>query len=294
VSRYGLGLTLLSAVFLGMATRDGSAQDKGNGNLLANGGFEEVTANGRPRQWRLAQEGEGKTSLVVGQSSDRRGSVAELSFTGLKWAYIDQHVPGELAPEDEYVFSVELKASAATKVDIAMMALAVKDHIDALSFGRKLNPAVASLAAEAGVRIYCYANPLSAPEVPETYRRNYGLRLWKAGYTGHMNYAYNAARGYSQWNDFDYAPQDTYHERDYCLAYTTSNGVVDTVQWEGFREGVDDVRYLSTLLEAMQAAKQDPARAAVAGECEKFARAGPLWRHGRPASRDCLAHHRAS
>jgi len=35
------------------------------------------------------------------------------------------------------------------------------------------------------------------------------------------------------------------------MAYPTENGVVGTVQWEGFREGVDDVRYLSTLLRAI-------------------------------------------
>ncbi len=32
------------------------------------------------------------------------------------------------------------------------------------------------------------------------------------------------------------------------FAYPVSNGVIDTVQWEGFREGVDDICYLSTLL----------------------------------------------
>ena len=30
------------------------------------------------------------------------------------------------------------------------------------------------------------------------------------------------------------------------------DGVIDTIQWEGFREGVDDVRYLTTLLKAIE------------------------------------------
>ena len=44
-------------------------------------------------------------------------------------------------------------------------------------------------------------------------------------------------------NDFD-------HERfrDHVFAYPTSAGVIDTIQWEGFREAVDDVRYLATLI----------------------------------------------
>ena len=33
------------------------------------------------------------------------------------------------------------------------------------------------------------------------------------------------------------------------FTYPTSDGVIDTVQWEGFREGVDDTRYLATLLD---------------------------------------------
>jgi len=36
-----------------------------------------------------------------------------------------------------------------------------------------------------------------------------------------------------------------------CFVYPAADGVIDTIQWEGFREGVDDVRYLSTLLKAM-------------------------------------------
>lgn len=41
------------------------------------------------------------------------------------------------------------------------------------------------------------------------------------------------------------AKQSTYTSRP---TYPTVNGVVDTIQWEGFREAVDDVRYVSTLV----------------------------------------------
>jgi len=56
-----------------------------------------------------------------------------------------------------------------------------------------------------------------------------------------MTYAYQHAMG-SIWNDFD-------HEiyRDLVFAYPTENGVIDTIAWEGFREAVDDVRYITTL-----------------------------------------------
>ena len=38
------------------------------------------------------------------------------------------------------------------------------------------------------------------------------------------------------------------HYRDHVFAYPTSNGVIDTIQWEGCREGVDDTRYVASLI----------------------------------------------
>ena len=36
------------------------------------------------------------------------------------------------------------------------------------------------------------------------------------------------------------------------FAYGTYDGVIDTLQWEGFREGVDDIRY-ATLMKTLAA-----------------------------------------
>ena len=69
------------------------------------------------------------------------------------------------------------------------------------------------------------------------------VRLIKAAFTfdGAMDYAYQ--HGFTHvWNDFD---STSY--RDHNFTYPTVNGVIDTVQWAGFREGVDDVRYMTTL-----------------------------------------------
>ena len=131
---------------------------------------------------------------------------------------------------------------------------AVKDTVDMFVVGRPPNPDLAATLHEAGVEIYNYANPQCGIEEPETYRRNYGLLLWKAGYDGAMDYAYqHGSGGPLMWNDFD-AADETIPYRDHVMAYATSDGVVDTIQWEGYREGVDDLRYLSTLLEAIESA----------------------------------------
>ena len=86
----------------------------------------------------------------------------------------------------------------------------------------------------------------------------------KAGYDGTMDYAYQHYFGHA-WNDFD-GPE----HRDHIFAYPTVDGVIDTAQWEGFREGVDDVRYISTLLAAIRTARADPARKVAAVAAEKW------------------------
>lgn len=107
-----------------------------------------------------------------------------------------------------------------------------------------------------GSRVFCYANPQVGPEEPETFRRNYGLLLWRAGFDGAMDYAYQHGFGHV-WNDFDHT---TY--RDHNFAYPTVNGVVGTVQIEGYREACDDVRYLATLLAAIERCRDPQAQAA--------------------------------
>ena len=99
-----------------------------------------------------------------------------------------------------------------------------------------------------GSEIFSYSNPQVGVEEPLLYRYNYGLALWKADYDGAMTFAYQWAYGHI-WNDFD-----SEKFRDHCFSYPTINGVVGTIQWEGFREGVDDVRYITTLEQAIEKA----------------------------------------
>jgi len=97
-----------------------------------------------------------------------------------------------------------------------------------------------------GHKIFSYSNPQMGLEKPETYRKNYGLSLWKNNYDGAMDYAYQHPFGYA-WNDFD---DKTY--KDHMMVYPTRNGYINTIQGEGYREGVNDLRYLATLQEAIR------------------------------------------
>ncbi len=100
-----------------------------------------------------------------------------------------------------------------------------------------------------GSECFAYLCPQVGVEDPVIYRRRFGVALARAGYDGAMDYAYQHAFGHI-WNDFD-DPE----YRDHVFAYPTVNGVVPTVEWEGFREAVDDVRYLTTLEQAIAGAR---------------------------------------
>ena len=62
-----------------------------------------------------------------------------------------------------------------------------------------------------------------------------------------MPYAYQDSMAFT-WNDFDHA-----RYRDHNFTYPTVDGVIDTLAWEGFREGIDDVRYVTTLEDMLEA-----------------------------------------
>jgi len=94
--------------------------------------------------------------------------------------------------------------------------------------------------------IFAYASPQVGVENPEVYRRNFGCRLWNLGFDGAMNWAYQASRG-AFWNDFDTGNSRLTKYREEAFTYPTTNGIVGTIEWEGFREAITDVRYISTL-----------------------------------------------
>lgn len=96
-----------------------------------------------------------------------------------------------------------------------------------------------------GHEIFCYNFPQGGAELPETFRRNFGLTLWCAGYDGGMTWAWWWPFGREQdaWNDFDHN-----FFRDHCMVYPTVDGVVSTIQFEGYLKGINDTRYLGTLL----------------------------------------------
>lgn len=123
----------------------------------------------------------------------------------------------------------------------------IGDLLDMPVVGGDLRPELARKVRANGFLITSYANPQTGTERPETYRRNYGLRLWAAGYDGAFDYEYATWEPDRAWTDLD---ED--HYRDHTMAYPTGGKPIDTIQWEGWREGVDDVRYVATLMDELR------------------------------------------
>ena len=85
---------------------------------------------------------------------------------------------------------------------------------------------------------YWYSN--AAREYPGTNRYKAGYFAWKCESTGQLYWAYDNAQE-DQWNDFDG------RANDHNAVYVIENRIYSTVQWEGIREGLDDLRYIYML-----------------------------------------------
>ncbi|MDD5530782.1 MAG: T9SS type A sorting domain-containing protein [bacterium] len=172
------------------------------------------------------------------------------------------------APDEQYLNTPDQRAQieAVHQAGGKVLDAQFNDHADAiadvLDLAVAINAPVPTLAAKYhgyGHKIFSYSNPQCGEEKPETYRRNYGLLLWQKDYDGAMDFAYHW--NFSNiWNDFDW-----WLCRDHNLTYPTMTGVIGTIQWEGWREAVDDVRYLTTLFDAMHKATQNGKDTTAAG-----------------------------
>lgn len=83
-----------------------------------------------------------------------------------------------------------------------------------------------------------YAGQHIGSEDPAFIRRQHGLQSYLSNFDMVDNYEF----AYGPWNDRAW---DVY--KPMVLAYPVSDGLVDTLEWEGFRAGIDDIRYATKL-----------------------------------------------
>lgn len=123
----------------------------------------------------------------------------------------------------------------------------VGDLLDILNFGGTPSKEEAMRWHSLGHRIFNYSHPQTCENDALTYRRNYGLYLWKMDFDGECTYAFIDT--VNVWNDFDW------YYGDNAIVYPTVDGVVPTLALAGLREGRDDVRYATLLKEKIEKAK---------------------------------------
>jgi hypothetical protein len=122
--------------------------------------------------------------------------------------------------------------------------------IDFANHGGWPNREDAAIWHSIGSKVASYAGPHTGPESPTTFRLWEGLARYKANYDGSFNYKYfsqlhttlHEKLKQNVWNDFVGGAF-----RSFNMVHPTSDGVIDTIAWEGFREGIDDVRYATLL-----------------------------------------------
>ena len=101
----------------------------------------------------------------------------------------------------------------------------------------------------AGAVLTTYAVPHGGPENPDLWRRRKGLHLWFADFDGQREYIW--FEGANVWNDFVLQTQ----YKCFNMVQPTFDGVIDSIQWEANREGIDDMRYATLLKRACRAAR---------------------------------------
>lgn len=136
----------------------------------------------------------------------------------------------------------------------------------------------------AGTRDWWYW-PASS-EAPLQNRLDSGYLLWRANLYGAFLPAYQAPFGSDPYDDTSQgAPAALAAYRPQMLTYPAQGGVIDTLQWEAVREGVTDVRYLTTLYTALRECKDAHIQKPLVAEAEAYAKTflgNPLV--GRPES----------
>ena len=117
-----------------------------------------------------------------------------------------------------------------------------------------------------GFKVFTYADSLAGGYgIPEVQRRLRGFGLWKAKLNGTMPWSYHHFRvpphfqaGPLHWSNF------------HSFVLRGAEAPFDTLSWEGYREGYDDARYLSTLQHALEKASTSGKHRELVGETESW------------------------
>jgi hypothetical protein len=110
-------------------------------------------------------------------------------------------------------------------------------------------------AHQNGNKIFSYFDPQGGQPFPQYHRRHRGLGLWKTGLDGTMTWAYIHIWSKTLRADDPAIKDNGVGVGGNSFVFRGPRGPLDTLSWEGYREGYDDARYLATLQDAMAKAR---------------------------------------
>ncbi len=121
------------------------------------------------------------------------------------------------------------------------IAKALRGYLDYALVQHSTSDRLIDQLRETGITPIAYGLPHAGEEKPETTRYTYGFRLALKGFAGTLSYAYQSGECWNDWMKWGVS-----NYRPNVMAYPTKSKPIPTLQWEAWREGVDDLRYLAT------------------------------------------------
>ena len=108
--------------------------------------------------------------------------------------------------------------------------------------------------------IPAYYHWASHMEKPNVHRVLAGLYLWKSGASGIAPYCYqhlptcpfSPFDDFDEWDPVERTRPDEPPFKDHMTTYPARSGPIPTVQWKGLSAGLYDLRYLTTLADALE------------------------------------------
>ena len=122
-----------------------------------------------------------------------------------------------------------------------------------------------------GFKMFTQMDPVPGDPQPDLHRRSRGLGMWKTGFDGTMTRAYINHHGPSMVRfDNQKVKDNGVGIGPFNFVLRGPGGVLDTLSWEGYREGRDDARYLATLQDAIARAKAAGRHARLVARTERW------------------------
>ena len=184
----------------------------------------------------------------------RLRNVLHVKNTQDLWVYNkdERNLRTLLSSRHTFTAAHEIGAKNIVAVTRVQYAEALKGLLDIAVIQHQTSQKTIHGLKEKGILPIAYGLPHSAEERPGTTRKVYGFDLIRKGFAGTLSYAYQAGEAWDDWMKWQSS-----NYRPNVMAYPTATQPIPTLQWEAWREAVDDLRYFSTYMRLSRKTEDD-------------------------------------